>query len=389
MIDKPESQTHSVPNKLAERLFAPDALRGLIIVLMALDHANIFVAHKHSSGEYWGGAFPVYYDTLAFLTRFVTHFCAPGFFFLMGVGMALFAFSRQQDGWTRGRIIRHFLVRGGVILAIKLLVVNQLWQLTPGGWGIRIYIGVLFALGACMILGSLLLWLKSSYLFGVALILLVGTGLLAPDPSQWGPSMNWVKLVLLEPGGLINSSGETLLWSNYPVLPWLGLVVFGMAIGGWLMVNPSQAYSRAWKLGLVFLATFMVIRYLDGFGNIRARMSNDWTDFLNPVKYPPSITFTLLTSGVNLLLLWLFSRLRGWTKWAVQPLVVFGRAPLFFYMTHLLLYAGLGYLLTPNGSSLLVMYPVWLLGLLILYPLCVWYRNIKGWKPVRPVLQYF
>ncbi|MEJ2352687.1 MAG: hypothetical protein P8Y03_23110, partial [Anaerolineales bacterium] len=64
------------------RLFAPDALRGLIIVLMALDHANIFIAHKHSTGEYWGGAFPVYNDALAFLTRFVTHFCAPGFFLL-------------------------------------------------------------------------------------------------------------------------------------------------------------------------------------------------------------------------------------------------------------------------------------------------------------------
>ncbi|MEJ2353685.1 MAG: hypothetical protein P8Y03_28225 [Anaerolineales bacterium] len=117
------------------RLFAPDALRGLIIVLMALDHANIFIAHKHSSGEYWGGAFPVYNDALAFLTRFVTHFCAPGFFLLMGAGMALFAHSRQERGWTRAEIIRHFLIRGGALILLQLLVVNRAWELTPGGWG--------------------------------------------------------------------------------------------------------------------------------------------------------------------------------------------------------------------------------------------------------------
>ncbi len=389
MIDDPDSQTHTVPNKLAERLFAPDALRGLIIVLMALDHANIFIAHKHSSGEYWGGAFPVYYDTLAFLTRFVTHFCAPGFFLLMGIGMALFSFSRQQQGWTKWAIVQHFVVRGGAILAVKLLVVNQIWKLMPGGWGIQIYIGVLFALGATMILGSLLLWLKPSYLLALAMVLLIGTELLVPDPSQWGPGTNWLTLVLLVPGGLSNASGGTLLWSNYPVLPWLELVVFGIALGKWLATNPRQAYSRAWKLGLAFLAAFVVFRYLDGFGNIRPRMSNAWTDFLNPVKYPPSISFTLLTSGVNLLILWLFSRARGWVQRAMQPLIVFGRAPLFFYVTHLLLYASLGYLLAPGGTSLLAMYPVWLIGLLILYPLCLGYRNIKGWKPVHPILKYF
>ncbi|HSF83366.1 MAG TPA: heparan-alpha-glucosaminide N-acetyltransferase domain-containing protein [Anaerolineales bacterium] len=376
------------PGGLAERLFAPDALRGLIIAWMALDHANIFVAHKHSSGEYWGGAFPVYYDTLAFLTRFVTHFCAPGFFLLMGVGMALFAHSRQERGWSKRAVIQHFLIRGGAILAIKLLVVNQIWKLMPGGWGIQIYIGVLFALGATMILGSLLLWLKPAYLLGLALVLLVGTELLVPDPSQWGPTSNWLSLVLLTPGGMLNSSGGTLLWSNYPVLPWLELVAFGIALGKWLADNPAQAYSRAWKLGLAFLAAFIVIRYLDGFGNIRPRLSNSWTDFLNPVKYPPSITFTLLTGGVNLILLWLFSRLQGWAQRITQPLTVFGKAPLFFYVTHLLLYAGHGRLLAPDGSSLLAMYPVWLFGLLALYPLCLWYRQLKRWKAVRPVLQY-
>src|SRR4030065_2486614 len=108
MSEKPESRTPASPT--AARLFAPDALRGLIITLMALDHANYFIARQHPTGEMWGGPYPVYTDTLTFLTRFVTHFCAPGFFFLMGVGMAIFALSRQGQNWSKWHVIRHFLI---------------------------------------------------------------------------------------------------------------------------------------------------------------------------------------------------------------------------------------------------------------------------------------
>ena len=106
----------------ANRLFPVDALRGLIIILMALDHASHFVAQGHSSGEYWGGLFPVYHDTLTFLTRFVTHLAAPGFFFLMGIGMVYFADSRRQRGWSRWQVIRYFLLRGVVLIALQFVV---------------------------------------------------------------------------------------------------------------------------------------------------------------------------------------------------------------------------------------------------------------------------
>ncbi|MFN2153984.1 MAG: hypothetical protein ACK2UX_02005, partial [Anaerolineae bacterium] len=119
------------------RLLAVDALRGLIMVFMALDHANLLVAQKHSPGEYWGGAFPIYYDSLAFVTRFLTHLAAPGFFLLMGAGMVLFARSRLARGWSRWAVIRHFLIRGALLIALQLLVVDQIWWLAPAGWGIR------------------------------------------------------------------------------------------------------------------------------------------------------------------------------------------------------------------------------------------------------------
>jgi uncharacterized membrane protein len=284
--------TGQEPSSKPSRLLAVDALRGLIIVFMALDHANHFIAQKHSSGEIWDGVFPVYYDTLTFLTRFVTHFAAPGFFLLMGVGMFLFARSRTQRGWSRWAIIRHFLVRGSLLMVLQLLIVNRAWELSPQGWDIMLYFGVLFALGATMVLGSLLLWLKPVYLLALTLILFVGTELLHPGLGMWNSvSHSPVSVIHLYPGG------NAVVWSYYSIWPWMELVIFGIFFGNWLAQDPRKAFSRAWKLGLAFLLAFVVIRYFDGFGNIRPRMSNSWIDFLNPVKYPPSMTFTLMTTG--------------------------------------------------------------------------------------------
>jgi uncharacterized membrane protein len=386
MSEMVETQSPGEMSHKAARLLPLDALRGLIIAFMALDHANLFIAQKHSPGEYWGGGFPVYYDGLAFLTRFLTHLCAPGFFFLMGAGMTLFALSRHARGWSRWAVIRHFLVRGGLLIAAQLLVINRAWELSPG-WSIKTYIGVLFALGGTMILGSLLLWLKPRYLIGLTVILVVGTELLVPDPSLWGPGTNSLSLLLMVPGG-IGPGGNVVLWSNYPLLPWLELVTFGMAFGRWLADNPRQAFERALKLGGAFLLGFVVIRYLDGFGNIRPRMGNSWSDFLNPVKYPPSITFTLLTMGLNLMVMALFARASEAAGRFLQPLAVLGRTPLFFYILHVFLYARLALWLTPNGTSIPAMYPYWILGLLILFPLCLWYGRFKHRQPANSILRF-
>jgi uncharacterized membrane protein len=365
------------------RILSLDALRGLIIVFMALDHANHFVAQKHSSGEYWGGPFPVYHDALAFLTRLVTHLSAPGFFFLMGVGMWLLANSRRKQGWSKWAIVSHFLIRGGTLIALQLLVVNRIWELSPGGWGLEIYVGVLCALGGTMILGSLLLWLKPTILLPLTVVFVAGAELLTPDPGQWNQTFQPLTRLLLVPGG--NSE----LWANYPILPWLELVSFGMLFGHWLIDHPQKAFERALKLGAALLLAFVVLRAMGGFGNIRPQAGNSWIDFLNVVKYPPSITFTLLTMGVNLILVGLFARAGERFQRFLQPLVVFGQVPLFFYLAHLFLYAGLAHWLTPNGTSIPQMYPYWLLGLLILYPLCWGYGRLKHRQPTDSILRFF
>ena len=370
------------------RLLPIDALRGLLVVLMALDHANYFVAQKHPASEMWGGPFPAYTDPIAFLTRLITHLSAPGFFFLMGVGMFLFADARRKQSWSEWRIARFFLLRGGILIALKFLLINRAWELSPGGWNLQIYIGVLFALGGTLIIGSFFLQLKTTYLLILTIALFVGTELLVP--ARWGdmPVTSPIDLLnplLIRPGGM----SEVGLWSNYPILPWLELVIFGLAFGQWLAADAPQAYRRALILGCAFLLAFVVLRALDGFGNIRSRTGNTWIDFFNVVKYPPSMTFTLLTMGVNLILLNAFARAGEKMQPVLNALAVFGRAPLFFYTLHLFLYAAIGWLFTPRGTSIPAMLPFWLLGLLILYPLCLWFGRLKQRQPATSILRFF
>lgn len=363
-----------------ERLLSIDALRGLLIVLMALDHANYMVALQHSSGEHWGGYFPVYSDPLAFVNRFVTHLCAPGFFFLMGVGMLLFAGSRRKKGWSMLQILRHFWIRGTLLIALQFLIVNRIWKMASPPFP-DTYVGVLVALGGTMILGSLFLRFKPVHLAMLSLVLFLGMELTHPDPSQWGRIFDM-------PLGLIfgYSGGSGGLWVNFPILPWLELVPFGMLFGHWLCNDRRGAVRRGLILGVAFLLLFVPLRVADGFGNIRPRMGDDWIGFLNVVKYPPSMTFTLLTMGLNLVLLWVISKVAD--RSFLEPLAIFGRAPLFSYIVHLLLYVGIGNLLTPSGTSVAGVYSYWLFGLVLLLPLAWWFGSWKQRQSVHSLLRF-
>jgi uncharacterized membrane protein len=353
------------------RLAPPDALRGLIIVFMALDHANYFIAQQHSSGEHWGGPFPSYDAVLPFLTRLVTHFCAPGFFFLMGLGMLLFSESRRKRDWNNLSIMSHFWIRGAFLIALQLLVINPIWKAGPEFFP-ETYIGVLFALGSGMILASFLLRANTTALLLLTLGMLVGTEWLHPAPELWGVlEANPWNLILLRSGG------DGILWSNYPVLPWLELVLFGMLLGRWLLAYGGKVYDSGLWLGLALLALFALLRYFDGFGNIRPRSGNSWIDFLNVVKYPPSLSFTTLTMGGNLLLLWGLSKSNQVIDAISRTLGVYGQEPLFIYILHLALYMLAGWLFAPGGTSLPVLFPFWLVGLAILYPLAHWYARFK------------
>jgi len=357
-----------------------DALRGLLVVLMAIDHANYFVARRHPSGEHWGGPFPDYSTSIGFVTRLITHPVAPGFSFLMGVGMALFAHSRRERGWSERALVRHLVARGTVLIILQFTLVNLAWNSGPEPFP-NFYFGVLAALGGGMILGSAFIRLPAVGLamFGVAL--LIGMEFTHPDPSQWG-------LIFDQPLGLVlgYSGGDSSFWSNYPILPWLELVVFGIAFGKWILADEAAAFRWALGIGIGCLVAFYRIRALNGFGNIRPRLGDDWIGYLNLVKYPPAITFTLATMGFNMILLSLLSRLRGSMSRLLDPLVVFGQVPLFLYVTHLYLYSLMGRWFAPAGTSFLGLYLFWCVGLALLYPLCLWYGGAKRRNPDNPVL---
>jgi uncharacterized membrane protein len=178
------------------------------------------------------------------------------------------------------------------------------------------------------------------------------------------------------------------LWVTYPILTWLELTVFGMLFGHWLSDDEGRAHSRALGIGAGLIGLFISLRVLDGFGNIRPRSGDTWIDFFNVVKYPPSMTFTSLTMGVNLTLLWVFHRWGDRISAALAPLVVFGRAPLFFYILHLALYLLLGRIFAPHGMSIPAMYPWWLLGLLLLFPLTHGYQKLKHSQSAKSLLRF-
>ncbi len=349
------------------RLLPVDALRGFIIVLMALDHANGFIAHGKLEPELWADLFPSYlgHPLLTFFTRLITHLAAPGFFFLMGAGMILLAHSRRQQGWSERQITRHFLIRGALLIILQFTLENYAWSLKePPG----IYFGVLYALGSVMIIGSLLLRLPQSWQAMISVALISATELLLPEiRTGFIPYPIWLRMLLL-PG----FTGPVLVL--YPILPWLGVAGLGMVYGGWLRHDSRQAYRRAFWLGLAALVIFLPLRQLGGLGNIRPPAARNWIALFNVVKYPPSIIFLLLTLGTNLLLLALFSHLPDIILW---PLAVFGQVPLFFYISHLFLYGFWGRLIEPGGIGIPRMLPYWTAGVLILWPLCWLYGVFK------------
>lgn len=379
---------HQVRPIIPLRLAPLDALRGLIIIFMALDHANLFIAHGHPRSEMWFGGFPTYDDPLTFITRAITHLAAPGFFMLMGAGMVLFANSRAKLGWTPNAIRVHLVVRGIVLILLQLFIENPAWIWGSGGpftvLETPIYLGVLYGLGGAMILGALLVNMSPRVLLGFSVALLIGTEIIiryfAPVLLPFMP----VTQLLLLPGG-------TPIFSVlYPILPWLGVTTFGMAFGYWFSRDPAKAYRRALYVGLAFLVVYLPLRALNGFGNIRAQVGTGWIAFLNNVKYPPSITFLLLALGIDLTLLFVFSRRAfAFLLHRLSPLMVFGTAPLFFYLAHLYLYGFIGRTFFPQGTGIPAMYPYWILGLVILYPLCLLFGRFKAGRPINSMWRFF
>jgi uncharacterized membrane protein len=366
------------------RMLPLDALRGLIIVLMALDHANALIARGRLESELWAGPFPDYHgDALSFLIRFVTHLAAPGFFYLLGISMTLFADSRRERSWGSWGIARHFLARGALLILFQFTLENPAWRLGQIIPASLVYFGVLYALGGCMILAIPLMRLPTRQLVSLSVLLIVLTELLLPSAgdtnAHYAPALRLWLLPGYTPG----------MYVLYPLMPWLGVVGLGLAYGRWLKSDSRQAYQGALWLGALGLASFILLRMLGGFGNLRPPQDSSWIAFLNLVKYPPSVTLLLVTLGLDMLILSLLAKLEAHFDAPLSLLGVYGSVPLFFYITHLYLYALAGQRIDPVGTGIVQMLPFWLLGLAALFPLCWWYGRFKHSRPANSFWCFF
>ncbi len=362
------------------------------MALMAIDHASYFVAKNHPS-EVWGLPMPQYTQGWTFLTRFITHICPTGFFFLMGISMALFAASRQRIGWSAQRIRRHFLVRGVIIILAQQVFENVAWLIgtpatatnlvnMPGSGGtVWLNFGVLTGLGLTMIFWALLFQTRDSILISISLGAVLLTQFVTPGPANVATRYFPLVRLLLIPG-------QTGMWQvYYPVIPWMGLAGVGLVFGRAILSNRQNAKRKALLAGMVSLALFIPIRLLGGWGNFHP-VNAGWIGFLNVTKYPPSLSYLLLTLGGVFLLLALFLHIEGKLGTWSAPLLTFGRTPLFFYLLHLYLFMLVGKLF-PSRAPLGLMYAIWLVGLALLYPVCRAYGRFKHRTPPGAIWRYF
>jgi uncharacterized membrane protein len=357
------------------RLDSLDLLRGLVMVLMVLDHSRAFLGAGGDPMNL-GLSSPGWY-----LTRWVTHLCAPGFVALAGVGAALYA--RRAGVPAAGRFL---WTRGLWLVFLEITVVNTCWQL-----GFRhLSLLVIWALGLSMLVLALLVRIHSlaPLVFGLAVVL--GHNLLSGlDPSALGPLAPAFEVALVPCSFEL---GALRVGISYPFLPWAGLMALGWAATPWLVDPSGVRPRRALALGLGMVAAFLVLRSGGLYGE-----PSPWVvhprgalytalGFLDCCKYPPSLQYLLMTLGPALLLLPLLPRAPGLLR---APLLVFGRVPLFFYLLHIpIIHVGarlwaLG-TVGPGGQldpSLPRVYLGWALALLALRPLCVAWGRIKATQP--------
>jgi len=377
------------------RLSAIDALRGLVIVIMAIDHVRDFVM----TGGVQDPISDPNVSPWLFATRWITHFCAPVFVFLAGTSAGLMA-ARKTSQALGGFLLK----RGLWLIAIEWLVISNAWTFSPFGvvqFGgmVLVALQVIWAIGASMVVlaGAQFLGRRACLAIGAAILL--GHNLL---DSVWPVSQMldsglplWVALH----SQMSAVFGPFMLLFAYPLLPWIGVMLAGFGTAGVFELAPSRRNISLLRAGLALIAAFVLLRAIDVYGDPngwqqQANFGRTVMDFLNTTKYPPSLSYLLMTLGPAAIGCVYLDSLRGWVK---DALVMFGRVPFAFYVAHLFLIHALSmaigvaqgfpasqfmapFFLYPKGYGLGLpgAYLVWILVLAMLYPFCSWVASVKA-----------
>ena len=346
------------------------------MVLMAVDHASgIFNAGRLMTDGialYTPGA---RLPTAQFLTRWITHLCAPAFVFLAGTALALSVARRREAGDTEAAIDRFLVARGAFIALLDPLWMS--WVFAPG----RVLLQVLYAIGASLVAMVPLRRLPDRWLLAGALFLVVGGEALTRVAVALGAGDS-VPVALLLTGG---QSGPLIV--AYPILPWLAMMVIGWCFGRVLpRVTPDAAARLLVVGGAGALATFAVVRGLNGYGNMRLlREDGSLVQWLHVSKYPPSLSYTALELGLMAVVLAALFRVHPREPdgpRALFPLLVLGQTALFFYLLHVhVLAAAAAALDVAHRGGLGATYAAALAVLVVLYRPCASYRRYKRAHP--------
>ena len=426
--------------EIKARVYSIDFLRGIVMMLMLLDHTRDFVHHEALISD---PTDPVTTTVPIFFTRWITHYCAPTFVFLSGVSIYL----QKMAGKSNGELSRFLFTRGLWLVVLEFTIV-RLGIVFNLDYSFAALMQVIWVIGVSMIVMAALIWLPVVVVGAIGVVMIVLHNLLdvfqvppniafggQPPPDVW--QMLWI--ILHQPGVLPIAEGSV-AFVAYPLIPWVGVMAAGYALGTVYAWEPARRRRLLLGLGLGATVLFVGLRFTNAYGDTgewrtrdqfiarmeerRAQASPDERPippvafdpklpepaftilgFLNTQKYPPSLLFLLMTLGPALILLGLTDGIDGRAIWQ-RIGIIFGRVPLFFYLLQFPLAHAMGIVLSliagkdigyffvsfpqnaelappDHGFSLGVTYAAWIAGLLILFPLCYAYgeykRRHKNW----------
>ena len=390
-------------DKPTYRVQGIDILRGLVMVIMALDHTREFFhadAYMHD---------PLDLKTTSpvlFLTRWITHFCAPVFVFLAGTSAYL-----QLKRKTRSELSRFLISRGIWLILVEIVLMGFLMTLDPGYT--YLVLSVLWAIGISMVLLGLMVFLPHWVILMAGLIIVFGHNLL--DPYEKGQQLLPAWYQLLHRPSVLPVSEQFFIGNFYPFPVWTGVLFLGFSFGRLFKEDkPGRLRLKIAVTGAIVLGIFILLRAFNVYGD-----PSNWErqktflyslfSFVNTNKYPPSLLFLTMTIGPALLLLAAFGNGSGRIG---SFLKVYGRVPFFFYILHFLLIRILSviafmlnghtfkegaagvpgfpfkFIIPGEGFSLGVVYLVWIFVVLLFYPLCKWFGKYRKENP-KWWLSYF
>ena len=369
------------------------------MIIMALDHVRDFFHRGAMSGSPTNLAATT---PVLFLTRWITHICAPVFMLTAGLG----AYFYWRNGGRTKAQLSWFLVSRGVWLIVLELTLMQLAYNFDISSRYPIFLLVLWVLGACMIILAALIWLPIPLLTGLSVATIVLhhllDGISARSLGAYGPLWN-----LLHQIGAFPFAGRIFI-AAYSLVPWFAVMALGFCCGPLFAQPAPRRHTILLAAGIGATIAFVIVRGLNVYGDpapwsVQSTSTLTALSFLNATKYPPSLSFLLMTLGPALLVLAWFERL--WFSRS-NPLVVFGRVPLFYFILHFFLAHALAVIAalatygtaawsfmfqpvpsmggppqsfpTNFGYELWVTYVVWLLVVAVLYPICRWYADVKA-----------